>query len=131
MKNGFKVMDSDLHTMEPDGLWARYLDEPFKKFAPQFLRGTDNAPNQPVIKIGDLELCEMSKRARTAVVGKELHRRTFERSPHYALAHGRAGRPFPRRTTDQEEPPWGSSRFAQGRLRPLVPRPGWNYPTTR
>ena len=27
MKNGFKVMDSDLHTMEPDGLWERYLDE--------------------------------------------------------------------------------------------------------
>src|SRR5918992_612068 len=90
MKNGYKVMDSDLNTMEPDGLWERYLDEPFKKFAPQFLRGTDSAPNQPVIKIGDLELCEMSKRARTAVVGKELHRRTFERSPHYALAHALA-----------------------------------------
>ena len=38
MKNGFKVMDSDLHTMEPDGLWERYLDEPFKKFAPRFVR---------------------------------------------------------------------------------------------
>ena len=38
MKNGFRVMDSDLHTMEPDGLWARYLDEPFKKFAPTFTR---------------------------------------------------------------------------------------------
>ena len=35
MKNGFKVMDSDLHTMEPDGLWERYLDEPFKKLAPR------------------------------------------------------------------------------------------------
>ena len=51
MKNGFKVMDSDLHTMEPDGLWEKYLDEPFKKFAPRFLRGTENAPNQPVIQI--------------------------------------------------------------------------------
>src|SRR2546429_99525 len=39
MKNGFKVMDSDLHTMEPDGLGERYLDEPFKKLAPKFLRG--------------------------------------------------------------------------------------------
>jgi len=27
MKNGFRVMDSDLHTMEPDGLWERYLAE--------------------------------------------------------------------------------------------------------
>ena len=89
MKHGFKVMDSDLHTMEPDGLWERYLDEPFKKFAPQFVRGADNAPNQPVIRIGELAIAEMSKRARTAVVGKALQRRTFERSPHYAIAHAR------------------------------------------
>ena len=61
VKNGFKVMDSDLHTMEPDGLWERYLAEPFKKFASRFLRSTDNAPNQPLIKIGDLEIGEMSR----------------------------------------------------------------------
>jgi len=42
MKNGFKVMDSDLHTMEPDGLWERYLDEAFKPFAPRFLRSSVN-----------------------------------------------------------------------------------------
>ena len=42
MKHGFKVMDSDLHTMEPDGLWERYLDEPFKRFAPKFVRREDN-----------------------------------------------------------------------------------------
>jgi predicted TIM-barrel fold metal-dependent hydrolase len=89
MKNGYRIMDSDLHTMEPDGLWEKYLEEPFKKFAPKFLRGTENAPNQPVIKIGDLELCEMSKRQRTAVVGKSLQERAFARSPHYAIAHAR------------------------------------------
>ena len=60
MKNGFKVMDSDLHTMEPDGLWEKYLEDPFKAFAPKFLRGTEAAPNQPVIKIGDLDIGEMS-----------------------------------------------------------------------
>ena len=84
VKNGFKVMDSDLHTMEPDGLWERYLAEPFKKFASRFLRSTDNAPNQPLIKIGDLEIGEMS---RTAVVGKDLHHRSFARHPHYEVAH--------------------------------------------
>ena len=89
MKNGFKVMDSDLHTMEPDGLWERYLDEPFKKFAPRFSRGDGDAPNQPVIKIGDLEIGEMSKRPRTALVGKDLHERAFARHPHYAVAHAR------------------------------------------
>jgi len=89
-KNGFRVMDSDLHTMEPDGLWEQYLDPPFKKFAPRFTRRDDNASNQPVIKIGDLELAEMSKRARTAVVGKDLQARAFARHPHYAVAHSRA-----------------------------------------
>src|SRR5438309_1242843 len=89
MKNGFRVMDSDLHTMEPDGLWERYLDEPFKRFAPKFIRGTDHAPNQPIIKIGALDIGEMSKRPRTAVVGKDLQRRAFARSPHYEVAHAR------------------------------------------
>ena len=89
MKNGFKVLDSDLHTMEPDGLWEQYLEEPFKRFAPRFLRGTDTAPNQPVIKIGELEIGEMSRRPRTAVVGKDLQRRAFARHPHYEVAHAR------------------------------------------
>ena len=89
MKNGFRVLDSDLHTMEPDGLWERYLDAPFKKFAPKFVRGTHNAPNQPVIQIGDLAIAEMYKRTHTAVVGKDLQRRAFERSPHYQIAHDR------------------------------------------
>ena len=89
MKQGFRVLDSDLHTMEPDGLWEKYLDEPFKKFAPQFLRGTENAPNQPVIKIGNVEIAEMSKRTHTAVVGRDLQERAFARHPHYGIAHAR------------------------------------------
>src|ERR671918_2549154 len=90
MKQGFRVLDSDLHTMEPDGLWEKYLEAPFKRFAPQFIRGTQNAPNQPVIRIGDLELAEMSKRRHTAVVGRDLQERAFARHPHYAAAHARA-----------------------------------------
>jgi predicted TIM-barrel fold metal-dependent hydrolase len=89
MKNGFRVLDSDLHTMEPDGLWEQYLDAPFRKFAPRFRRGTEAAPNQPVISVGDLEIGEMSRRARTAVVGKDLQRRAFARHPHYEVAHAR------------------------------------------
>jgi len=88
-KHGFRVMDSDLHTMEPDGLWERYLEEPFRAFAPTFIRRAENAPNQPIIRIGDLEIAEMSKRPHTAAVGKDLHRRAFARHPHYAVAHAR------------------------------------------
>jgi predicted TIM-barrel fold metal-dependent hydrolase len=87
MKNGFKVMDSDLHTMEPDGLWERYLDEPFRKFAPTFERRPELSPNQPIIKIGALALGEMSKRPREAAVGADLYKRSSQRHPHYAVAH--------------------------------------------
>ena len=30
MKNGLKVLDSDIHIMEPPDLWERYLEPPFK-----------------------------------------------------------------------------------------------------
>jgi predicted TIM-barrel fold metal-dependent hydrolase len=89
MKRGFQVMDSDLHTMEPDDLWERYLEEPFKKFAPVFVRRTENASNQPLIRVGTLEIGEMSKRPQSAFVGKDLQRRAFARHPHYEVAHAR------------------------------------------
>src|SRR3989441_7844744 len=89
MKSGFKVLDSDLHTMEPDGLWEKYLDAPFKQFAPQFTRRSENASNQPVIRIGELEIGETSKRPQAAVVGKDLQQRAFARHPHYEVAHAR------------------------------------------
>src|SRR5437899_3597056 len=89
MKHGFRVMDSDLHTMEPDGLWEQYLEEPFKGFAPAFVRRTENASNQPVIRIGSIEIGEMSKRPQSALVGKDLQRRAFARHPHYEVAHAR------------------------------------------
>jgi uncharacterized protein len=89
MKRGFRVLDSDLHTMEPDGLWERYLEEPFKKFAPVFVRRTENASNQPLIRVGTLEIGEMSKRPQSALVGKDLQRRAFARHPHYEVAHAR------------------------------------------
>ena len=35
-KAGFRVMDSDMHVMEPPDLWQRYIDPSFKTMAPQF-----------------------------------------------------------------------------------------------
>lgn len=37
MNHGFKVLDSDMHIMEPPDLWERYIDAEFKHLAP---RGT-------------------------------------------------------------------------------------------
>jgi len=89
MKNGFRVMDSDLHTMEPDDLWRRYLEEPFKKFAPTFARSPEGNPNQPTIRIGDLVIGEFPKRIREARASADLHRRTVAKHPHNEVARTR------------------------------------------
>src|SRR5919106_680891 len=36
-RNHFKVLDSDMHLMEPVDLWQRYIDSPFKDRAPRGL----------------------------------------------------------------------------------------------
>jgi uncharacterized protein len=36
VKQGFKVIDSDIHVQEPHDLWARYIEPQFKERAPQF-----------------------------------------------------------------------------------------------
>jgi len=35
MKNGFRIMDSDMHIVEPPELWDKYIDERFKDRAPR------------------------------------------------------------------------------------------------
>ena len=32
--HGFKVLDSDMHILEPADLWQRYIDKKFKHLAP-------------------------------------------------------------------------------------------------
>jgi predicted TIM-barrel fold metal-dependent hydrolase len=36
-KDGFKILDSDMHLMEPVDLWQRYIEPPFKDHAPRGL----------------------------------------------------------------------------------------------
>jgi uncharacterized protein len=86
MKNGFKVMDSDLHTMEPDDLWLRYLDEPFRPAAPNFARTPAGPPNQPTIRVGGKTIGEMTVRPASVRAAADLHRRSFARHPHYEVA---------------------------------------------
>ena len=38
-REGFLILDSDLHMMEPDDLWARYLEGPHKANPPRFFGG--------------------------------------------------------------------------------------------
>ena len=36
-KNGFKLIDAEMHVMEPVDLWQRYIDPEFKARAPRRL----------------------------------------------------------------------------------------------
>jgi len=88
-KRGFRIMDSDLHTMEPDDLWEKYLDEPFRKAGPTFTRGGERAPNQPTIQVAGHTIGEMSVRPTSAAVGADLHRRSAAKHPHNEVAMAR------------------------------------------
>ena len=41
-KNGMKLMDSDMHIIEPPDLWERYIDPVFKERAPKGWPGHEN-----------------------------------------------------------------------------------------
>jgi hypothetical protein len=36
-KQGFKIMDCDMHIQEPEDLWRRYLDERYRHRAPKYV----------------------------------------------------------------------------------------------
>ena len=89
MKQGLRVMDSDLHTMEPDGLWEQYLEEPFRGWPPRFARASEGPPNQPTIRIGDLTIGEVTVRPKLVRANADLHRRAVARHPHNQVAAAR------------------------------------------
>jgi hypothetical protein len=42
-RDGYLILDSDLHMMEPDDLWARYPAEPYRANRPRFFGGQQRA----------------------------------------------------------------------------------------
>ena len=47
---GFKVIDSDMHVIEPPDLWQRYIDPAFKPIAPY---GTNSTPRDISCYVGN------------------------------------------------------------------------------
>jgi len=86
MKNGFRILDSDLHTMEPDDLWERYLDEPFRDAIPKFEREKDGPSQQPTIIAGALKIGEGTMLPQSVRVEARLQDMAFSRHPHYETA---------------------------------------------
>ncbi len=46
MKNGLKIIDSDIHIMEPVDLWEKYLEPRFKDRGPRGWRTKTDLPDQ-------------------------------------------------------------------------------------
>jgi predicted TIM-barrel fold metal-dependent hydrolase len=51
-KQGFQILDSDMHIMEPPDLWVRYIDEEFRELAPRG-RVSENVRDLGLVFPGD------------------------------------------------------------------------------
>jgi predicted TIM-barrel fold metal-dependent hydrolase len=100
-RNGYLIMDSDLHMMEPDDLWARYLDEPFRSSNPPRFLGEQqhrltasaedkgNADQIEGIEVQGLAIPAHGKSPSAAASRRELRRRSRAGHPHFAIARAR------------------------------------------
>src|SRR6185503_7610359 len=99
-REGFLILDSDLHMMEPDDLWARYLDGPHKANPPTFYGGQgrqlsenkDDKGNADAImgmQVQGLQIPAHNMQQGATVSSRELRRRSRARHPHFQVARAR------------------------------------------
>jgi predicted TIM-barrel fold metal-dependent hydrolase len=70
-KNGFRVMDSDLHVMEPSDLWKRYIDPPFRDRAPRIVRVSgESRVGQYLFEGKVFPTCDVNARERYLGMGR-------------------------------------------------------------
>jgi predicted TIM-barrel fold metal-dependent hydrolase len=96
-RDGYLIMDSDLHMMEPDDLWSRYLDEPHRANPPRFFGGQHqklaasaedkgNTDSIRGMEVQGLAIPAFHKSAGVAASSRELRRRSRARHPHFKVA---------------------------------------------
>src|SRR6266566_5205667 len=99
-RDGYLIMDSDLHMMEPDDLWARYLDEPYRQNPPRFFGAHQaklddskddkgNADNIMGMEIQGLAIPAHAGQTGATISSRELRRRSRARHPHFQVARAR------------------------------------------
>ena len=99
-REGFLIMDSDLHLMEPEDLWARYLDEPYRANPPKFFGAQKQSlsPNKEDKGNTDTifgmevqgQVIPAFANAQGAIrQSRELARRSRARHPHFQVARAR------------------------------------------
>jgi predicted TIM-barrel fold metal-dependent hydrolase len=97
-RNGYLIMDSDLHMMEPDDLWARYLAEPYRSSNPPRFFGAQqeklaaspedkgNADGIMGMEVQGLAIPAHATQLGATVSSRELQRRSRARHPHFNVA---------------------------------------------
>lgn len=100
-REGYLIIDSDLHMNEPEDLWARYLDEPYRANPPRFFGGQQskltaenaedkgNADNIRGMEVQGLAIPAFAKAAGASASSRELRRRSRARHPHFNVARAR------------------------------------------
>ncbi len=99
-RDGYLILDSDLHMMEPDDLWARYLDGPHRANLPRFFGGqqqklsdsSEDKGNADIImgmEVQGLAIPAHAKATAATASSRELRRRSRARHPHFQVARGR------------------------------------------
>src|SRR6476661_5951654 len=99
-RDGFLILDSDLHMMEPDDLWARWLGEPYRANPPRFFGGQreqlkkaeddkGNADSIMGMEVQGLQIPAHNMQQGATVSSRELRRRSRARHPHFQLARAR------------------------------------------
>src|SRR5580700_2138648 len=101
-RNGYLIMDSDLHMMEPDDLWARYLAEPYRSSNPPRFFGAQqeklaatpedkgNADGIMGMEVQGLAIPAHATQLGATVSSRELQRRSRARHPHFNVARANA-----------------------------------------
>src|SRR5881409_2111206 len=96
-RGGYLILDSDLHMMEPDDLWARYLEGPHRVNLPRFFGGQQrtlaansedkgNADTIMGMEVAGLAIPAHAKAAGATASSRELRRRSRARHPHFQVA---------------------------------------------
>src|SRR5215471_2395651 len=88
-REGYFILDSDLHLMEPYDLWERYLDAPHKANPPHFFAAHRRAEEEVKVvgmEVQGLAIPAHGRQAGAIASGRDLRRRSRARHPHFQLA---------------------------------------------
>src|SRR5262245_20924497 len=100
-RDGYLILDSDLHMMEPDDLWARYLEGPHRANLPRFFGGQQQALRTSSdddkghadsimgMEVAGLAIPAHGKPAGGTASSRELRRRSRARHQHFQVARER------------------------------------------